>query len=266
MRKIIKHWREWLIVIISLCALVVAFSLSPIPQDTKYHNFADVTTLLGIPNFWNVVSNVPFVLAGIFGLIKFFRKETAFPGASYLLFCTGVFLVGAGSAYYHYDPTSQSLVWDRLPMTVAFMALFSMVVSDRISVKLGARILWPLLLAGIASVGYWYWSELQGRGDLRAYAVIQFLPMILIPVILIVYREKVMKSSFLWGTLGTYALAHVAEHYDLLIYSIGGITSGHTIKHLLAALAVLWVIMSFPKISHSNTAIYKSYPEHQTEA
>ena len=263
MRKIIKHCREWLIAFITLCALIVIFSLPPIPQDPNYHHFADVKTILGIPNFWNVLSNVAFGLVGLFGFLKFFRKEIAFPRASYLVFCTGVFLVGIGSAYYHFVTTSQSLVWDRLPMTLAFMALFSMVVSDRISAKLGARILWPLLLVGVASVGYWYWSELQGRGDLRAYAVIQFLPMILIPVILIVYPGKVMKSSFLWGTLGTYALAKVAEHYDLIIYSSGGILSGHSFKHLLAALAVLWVIMSFPTISHGKTSTVKSYPEQQ---
>jgi hypothetical protein len=263
MRKIIINWREWLIGIIILCALIVTFSLPPIPQDANYHHFADVRPIMGIPNFWNVLSNVLFILVGIFGLIKFFRKEIAFPGASYVLFCTGVFLVGAGSAYYHYEPTSQSLVWDRLPMTLAFMALFSMVVSDRISLKLGAQILWPLLLAGVASVTYWHWSELHGRGDLRAYAVIQFLPMILIPVIMIVYPGKVMNSSFLWGTLGTYALAKVAEHYDLIIYNSVGILSGHSIKHLLAAFAVLWIIMSFPKISDDKTATFKAYPELQ---
>src|SRR2546430_1898790 len=91
--------------------------------------------------------------------------------------------VGFGSAYYHYAPSTPTLVWDRLPMTVAFMALFAMVVRDRISESCGRVLLWPLVLAGVTSVGYWHWSEFHGRGDLRAYAVIEFLPMLLMPLL-----------------------------------------------------------------------------------
>lgn len=29
--------------------------LPPIPQDQSYHHFADQRTLLGVPNFWNVI-------------------------------------------------------------------------------------------------------------------------------------------------------------------------------------------------------------------
>jgi hypothetical protein len=129
-------------------------------------------------------------------------------------------------------------------MTVAFMALFSMVVRDRIAEPYGNSMLWPLILAGVAAVGYWHWSELQGRGDLRAYGVIQFLPMLLIPLMLIMYRGKGLRAPWLWGTLGTYAFAKVAEHFDAAIYDFTGIVSGHSLKHVLGALAVLWVVFA----------------------
>ena len=125
-------------------------------------------------------------------------------------------------------------------MTVACMALFSIVVRDRITEPFGSVMLWPLVLAGVASVGYWYWSELQGRGDLRAYGVIQFLPMLLIPLMLILYSGKGLSAPWLWGTLGTYSLAKMAEHFDKVIYDTTGIVSGHSIKHVLGSLAVLW--------------------------
>ena len=191
---------------------------------------------------------------GIFGLLKYYKKQIHVLGLSYLIFCSGIFFVGVGSAYYHYNPTPHSLVWDRLPMTLAFMALFSMVVGDRVSAKLGAQIFWPLLIAGVASVCYWYWSEVRGMGDLRAYIVIQFLPMLLIPIMLMLYRGKLMRSSYLWGTLGTYALAKVAEHFDLAIYSSAGLISGHSIKHVLGAVAVLWVILAFERGHHAPQA------------
>ena len=124
-------------------------------------------------------------------------------------------------------------------MTVAFMALFSMLVRNRISAQFGSVMLWPLVLAGVASVGYWYWSELQGRGDLRAYGVIQFLPMLLMLLMLIICIGKGLSAPWLWGTLGTYFLAKVAEHFDEVIYDTTGIVSGHSIKHVLGSLAVL---------------------------
>jgi len=129
-------------------------------------------------------------------------------------------------------------------MSIAFMALFSMVVRDRIAERFGDGMLWPLVFAGVASVGYWYWSELQGQGDLRAYAVIQFLPMLLMALMLIICVGKEMSTPWLWGTLGTYALSKVAEHFDIAICDTTGIASGHTIKHVLASLAALWAVFA----------------------
>ena len=104
--------------------------------------------------------------------------------------------------------------------------------------------LWPLVLAGVASVGYWYWSELHGRGDLRAYGVIQFLPMLLIPLMLLFCSGKGLRAPWLWGTLGTYAVAKVAEHFDAALFDMTGIVSGHSLKHVFGALAVLWAIFA----------------------
>ncbi len=244
-----KNWRGWFLGAVAVGGIAAAFWLSPIPQDPTYHEFADRRTLFGTPNFWNVSSNLLFVLVGAFGLSKFSRLQPSSPRSAYVVFCIGVVLVGFGSAYYHYTPSTQALVWDRLPMTVVFIALFSMVVRDRISEQLGNGMLWPLVLAGVASVGYWYWSELQGRGDLRAYGVIQFLPMLLMPLMLIICIGKGLSTSWLWSTLGTYTLAKVAEHFDKVIYDTTGIVSGHSIKHVLASLAVLWAVFAVPRLS-----------------
>lgn len=243
--SVTSHWRASLIGTVCLIAIIAVFSFPAIPQDPAYHDFADDRMMFGIPNFWNVVSNVAFVAVGVFGLLKFGRGKIPGAGLPYLVFCFGIILVSMGSAYYHLDPTPQSLVWDRLPMTLAFMAIFSMVVSDRVSEKLGARLLWPLVLLGVASVTYWYWSEVQGRGDLRPYVIVQFLPMLIIPMLISLYYGKRMLSAFLWATLFTYALAKVAEYFDPAIFAWLGFWSGHTIKHLLSALAVLWVVLCF---------------------
>ena len=56
------------LMVISLAGLLL---LPPISQDQSYHQFADQRTLLGVPNFWNVVSNLPFIAIGAAGLWRF---------------------------------------------------------------------------------------------------------------------------------------------------------------------------------------------------
>jgi len=235
--------QAWLLGAVAAGAVAAMFWIAPIPQDPAYHDFADRRFLCGTANFWNVVSNLSFVLIGAFGLARLRSLPAGAPRLPYLVFCAGIVFVGLGSAYYHYAPSTPALVWDRLPMTVAFMALFAMVLGDRVSERLGAQLLWPLIAGGVASIGYWYWTELQGRGDLRVYGLVQFLPMVLIPLMLLTGKGR-LSSPWLWGTLGTYALSKVAEYYDRGIYAAGSLLSGHSIKHLLASLAVLWVVVA----------------------
>jgi hypothetical protein len=236
--KLSGHRPAWAVVTVTLIALAVTFALPPVPQDPAYHAFADRTALLTIPNFWNVASNIPFLVAGVFGLSTLPRLQPQLATSSYLVFCLGVLLVGVGSAYYHYAPTSDTLTWDRIPMTIAFMGLFSLVIEDRVSPGLGRRLLWPLVFAGVSSVLYWDWTELQGRGDLRAYGLVQFLPMVLMPLLLIAGKGGGLRAPWLWATLAAYALAKLAEYFDAPIYAANGLLSGHSLKHLLGALAV----------------------------
>jgi peptidoglycan/LPS O-acetylase OafA/YrhL len=239
-----QNWRLWLLAAVTVAGIAAVFWIPPIPQDPSYHAFADQAALFGTPNFWNVFSNLPFVLVGAVGLVWLPRLPQTTPRLAYIVFCIGVVCVGFGSAYYHYSPTTQTLVWDRLPMTVAFMALFSMVVRDRVSEKLGAALLWPLIAAGVASVFYWDYTELHGQGDLRAYALIQFLPMLLIPLMLLLFTGKGLDARWLWGTLAFYLLAKVTEHFDKAIFDALGFMSGHSIKHALGAVAVLCTIIA----------------------
>lgn len=237
--------RRLLICAVSAAAIAAAFWLDRIPQDPAYHAFADHSRLLGIPNFRNVATNLPFLLVGLVGLTWRARLRDQALQTQYMVFCIGVLLVGFGSAYYHWAPSTPALVWDRAPMTVAFAALFSAVVQDRVSERIGRMMLWPLVIAGIASVAWWYWSELAGRGDLRPYAVVQFLPMLLIPLILLLFSGRGLRAGWLWATLAAYVIAKFAEYFDAAIYDATGFLSGHSLKHLLAALAVWWVIRAF---------------------
>lgn len=133
-----------------------------------------------------------------------------------------------------------------MPMTISFMAFFSIVVCEFIFVKIGCRLLIPLMLFGIFSLFYWQITERKGVGDLRFYILVQFLLIILISAILILYKNN-NGTALYYLVLSTYLLAKLFEINDNLIFSTNHIMSGHSIKHIIAALAPLLFLIDFYK-------------------
>jgi hypothetical protein len=227
---------------ISIIAFVGVFFIQSIAQDLSYHNFVDDHSIFDIPNFWNVASNIPFLIVGVLGLWQFkrFILIENMRIAYWLLFF-GLIMVAFGSGYYHLDPNNHTLVWDRLPMTVAFMSLFVIIVSEFIDERIGKFIFFPFLFLGIGSVLYWQWND-----DLRFYALVQFLPIILMPIIIFKYTSKFSKVFGYWWLLLAYVLAKVFEYYDSQIFNLcAGIMSGHSMKHFIAALGMYILLRSY---------------------
>jgi hypothetical protein len=214
------------------------------PQDPAYHQFADDRLITGVSNFWNVSSNVAFILVGLLGIVTLLLRSTAsLPSGAlpiYALFFVSLILVGLGSGYYHLAPNNPTLVWDRLPMTLAFMAFFCAIVGEFISYKLALRLLIPLVILGGMSVVYWAYTESINQGDLRFYIVIQFLPMLLIPLILFLYKGNSRYSPYIWMVLAWYVLSKLFEFWDQPIYELTGSVSGHALKHVAAAIGTFF--------------------------
>ncbi len=212
--------------------------LPPIAQDPAYHDFADHRGLLGIPNFLNVATNLAFLAVGIAGIVLCLRKREGIGAHWAWLACfAGVTLVCFGSGYYHMNPDNDTLVWDRLPMSIGFMALLVAVVAEHVSLRLEKYLLAPAIVLGIASVIYWHYT-----GDLRLYVLVQFLPLLLLPVILLLFKGPYTLRGLLVLALAIYAVSKLAEYYDPAVFALtGNIISGHSLKHLLAALSLLAV-------------------------
>jgi len=244
-----KHAKEKIraLILLSLLCCVIMTLVKPIPQDINYHSFADQRTYFSIPNFWNVISNVPYFIFGGAGIIFLLRKrkDTLLTANyfSYQVFFAGAFLISFGSAYYHAWPTNETLVYDRLPMTVAFMGFFAVVVGEFINEKRGKVFLLPLLALGIFSVLYWRYTEHQGQGDLRLYALVQYLPMILLPLIVILFKRKEHRTKYLWYMMLSYLAAKLFEAGDEVIFLRTPFLSGHTLKHFAASCAPLFFLL-----------------------
>lgn len=247
--------RVALIAAVSIIGVVAMLSfVRPLPQNLSYHQFADQRSWLGIPHVGDVLSNVPFTVIGLWGLwlllVTDAGQALAAPALAvpYALFLAGVAAVGPASAYYHWVSDNSTLMWDRLPMSVAFMALFSAIIAERMGIRVGMALLVPLLAAGIASVLYWRVTD-----DLRPYLIVQFLPLALIPLMCwLMPSQGGLHGRYLVAAFLCYGLAKIVETMDWQIWQNSGqIVSGHNLKHLLAAGACLAPVMYIRKYGQS---------------
>ena len=230
-----KQYRPLFLVVAAMAgSLTVLLFLPPILQNQGYHEFADARRVAGVPNFWNVVSNIPFMAVGAVGLVRC-RDDVA----TTIIFGS-IFLTGIGSSYYHWSPDDGTLFWDRLPMALSFMAILAGTIRERVSAKAGVILLWPLLAIGVLSLLVWRWS-----GDLRLYGWVQFFPVVTLPLMFLLLPPKYTGTGY-WVVAATlYVLAKLLEYFDVAIYSIGHVVSGHTLKHLAAAAACFAILRYF---------------------
>lgn len=227
------------------------------PQPAAYHNFADQRPLLGLPHMLNVVSNLPFLVVGLWGLVWMAgqRQKTRAGGERpkvafiepverwpYAVFFLGLVLTAFGSAYYHADPTNERLLWDRIGLAVTLMALFTGVLAERLSWRLAGWLLGPLVALGVGSVMYWHVTEVSQAGDMRLYLVVQFFPLVCLPVLLVFFPARYSGTADLAASLTCYVLAKVLEILDRQVYAQGGLVSGHTMKHLVAGLGAYFIL------------------------
>ncbi len=230
----------WAVVAFTALCAAAAVLIPPVPQPLDYHDFADQRTFLGIPNFMDVVSNAAFVAAGLAGLVIALGRRAVFAQPveriPYAVFFVGLVLTGVGSAYYHLAPDNETLFWDRLPMTIAFMSLIAAQIVDRMSVRAGLALLGPMLAVGVWSVVHWIVTERAGAGNVVPYAVLQVYCMVIVLGMALLHRSRYTRGEDVYWVFAAYLAAKVFETFDREIFDLlAGTVSGHTLKHLAAA-------------------------------
>lgn len=248
----LSYWQRIAILLwLLLTGLIGLLFVDPVPQDLGYHHLADTRAFFGVPHFNDVMSNAGFALVGMLGLfaVAGVRRHALFvksvDARPYLIFFAGVALVSLGSAWYHWAPSNERLLWDRLPMSIAFMAFAAAIIADRIHARAGNTWLLPvLIILGMWSLLYWHYTEQLGRGDLRFYAFVQFYPIIMLPVVLWLFPEyRYVAGRYVAWVFAWYGLSKLLEHFDAEVFGFLGYTiSGHTLKHLAAAASAFVVL------------------------
>lgn len=220
--------------LVALAAPWIAMALLPaVAQWASYHDFADQRSLAGVPHAANVLSNLPFLLVGALGLAWLRGAAARGVAAAYGLLFVGVLLTAFGSAWYHLDPRDATLVWDRVPIALAFAGLVAGTLADRAPRR---RLPYTVAFATVAAGTVVAWVV---AANLMPYLVMQasFVAAALVATARL--PSQYSHGRWLYGAAALYGLAVACEHLDRAIAAAThGAISGHTLKHLLAALAL----------------------------
>jgi hypothetical protein len=229
--------RETLVLLLVAGLLpLLFFGAAPIPQPAGYHDLADQRPILGIGHFWNVVSNLPFLIFGLMGL-QLLRRRQEEAGAAWAALFAGSVLVAFGSAWYHANPNDTTLIWDRLPIGIAFMGFFTALLIEHLdgsARRIARGLLGPLVVISAAAIWWWHAS-----GDLSLWVWVQAAPMLALVLFLVWLPGRYSHRRYLAYALACYAAAKLFELADLeLMQWTAGAMSGHTLKHFAAAAGV----------------------------
>jgi hypothetical protein len=231
---------EWTIVLGLLVLVVLSAVLPSLEQPSTYHAFADRRDVAGVPNGANVLSSIAFVVAALAIAAGLLRNAPlqAVTRAALAVAALGLVLTAAGSARYHAAPDDATLLWDRLPLMFAFAGFIGAAAAQRVSARTGACSTIGLALLGPGTALYW-----RATDNLMPYVVLQGGEMLALLLIVLLTARRGDPLPW-WWLIVWYVAAKVVELADAPIFGwTGGVISGHTLKHLFAAVGAAGLAM-----------------------
>ncbi|CAM8919683.1 unnamed protein product [Rhodiola kirilowii] len=201
-----RYSRRW-VIFLGCCCLFLLFILSPkLPHSPKHHSYADKRNFLGVPNTLNVITNFPFLIVGVLGLVlclqgSFFVISSKGEALGWTLFYLSIVGVAFGSAYYHIKPDDTRVMWDTLPMMTAHSALLYSLLVERVGIRMGLTCLSALL--GLAFLCTCCERTFD---DLRLCVIYQLIPSTVITVVTLFYPSKFTHSRYWLWSAGNLAL------------------------------------------------------------
>lgn len=255
--------RVGLLTAAALASVALVFA-KRLPQPRDYHRFADTRTYLDIPNFFNVASNFGFAVvgAGVLAWI-FMRRATlskTFIERGELWVCVALyastFLVTFGSAYYHLAPDNERLFWDRVPMALVASAFVGSVFADRFGARAGTWALAALLPVLLGALIYWQSTFAPGPDNVWPYFVTLYGSLGFALIAMALFPSRYTHARAAWVTLAIYAVAMAFDDWlDTPLYLASGVLSGHSLKHMLVAVALFWLAWGSFRVREAKLAV-----------
>ena len=107
---------EWALLVAAAALLAFAVWGPFLPASAHQHDFADQRGWHGLPCALDVLSNLPFAVAGVWGLVWLRRlgalRLCPATRATAALFFGGLVLTAVGSGWYHWQPDDAGLLWE----------------------------------------------------------------------------------------------------------------------------------------------------------
>jgi hypothetical protein len=226
-----------------LAGAVLAMLSLRMAQPEDYHRFADARAWLGIPNFLNVASNLAFLGVGAAALwdLRGPALQDRPAGWVWRVFFLGMLLTGAGSAWYHWAPDHAGLFWDRLGMSVAFAAFAGGVSGERFGAHIGARAFW-LALAATAGSALWWRASFGAEENVAPYLVAMYGGAVVTLYLTLAFPSRLPGGHHAFMALALFSVAMLFDAWlDAPLLHATGVLSGHSLKHLLGAIAAGWL-------------------------
>lgn len=198
-----------------------------VPQG--YHDFVDKRSLLGIPNFLDVISNLAILLPALYLLQT--RKNKSLLSNLLILHIS---LLAITSGYYHLNPSDKTVFWDIMSIATGSMIVLLIIINTTTEYNL------LLYIFSVFSIIYW-----KKTGDLRLYLLIY----IGVPLYIIAkYYKNNNLQIYLFIMIFCNILVWLTEFNDHYIYKItNNLVSGHTLKHIFAGIGIFYVIKILQK-------------------
>ncbi len=220
-------------------AAIVALA-PPVHRGPGFHVYADRRSWLGIANAGDVLSNLPFVIAGLAGFALWRRGTPWMAGPSF----AGLIAIGLGSCGYHLRPGDASISFDFFPIVLTLSWIAGMVIADRHDRRLGLAVAVAGTLAAAASVAVWYHGGGTTGGDLRFYVALQATLVVVIALAALLPAAEpapTLERNWILAGVGGFLLARALSSSDQCLYDAVGV-SGHTLKHLALGAASACVV------------------------
>ena len=177
------------------------------------------------------------------------RLGTAQRGLAGLLFI-GLIATAFCSSGYHLDPHDAGLCIDRVGMSLAFAGLLGLAAADRISARAGVALA-ALVAVAAPATALVAWLG----GNMTPWAVLQGGGLVLLAALALRRPQPRALGFSIIGVIAFYAVAKALELADAPVFALTQqLISGHSAKHLVAALAAWPVVRALQSLARGAPA------------